>query len=137
MTGPGKFEMYAFAVVIAIAGGIAAAVGDWSGQGVAEGETAIAADYKGPRMVVFETSSCGWCKQLRKDLGPHYSGSAYQSRAPLTYVRLWQQRSYTLSAPVNATPTLVLVDGEGKELDRVIGHPGEIYPLYAMVERNL
>lgn len=77
-------------------------------------------------LVVVEADWCGWCKRFRRDVAPKYEESPYASRVPLHYVQLDQQgrAGFKLASRVRSVPTFVLVDGEGREIDRLRGYPG-------------
>ena len=139
MPGLRTFEIYVLGTILAMSGGVMAAFSTGPGGFTQTPQEAADSAHVGPRLVVLETSSCGWCRKLRKDLGPEYQGSSYNDRARLTDVSLnsWAQGKLKLREPVMATPTLVLVDGNGVELSRHTGYPGDIYPMYDMVERHV
>lgn len=90
------------------------------------------------KLVVFETASSGWCVRFRKDIAPGYRGSKYQKLAPLTYVGLDrpQTHKYQLSGRISVTPTVVLVDADGREINRLQGYPGNDR-LYTFLARNM
>ena len=77
-------------------------------------------------LLVIESASCGWCRRFREAVAPTYERSHLESRAPLKYIDVGQQRQsgYRLKRHVTATPTFVLVDRQGAEVDRLRGLPG-------------
>lgn len=79
------------------------------------------------KLVVYETASCGWCVRFRKDVAPAYRESRYQKLAPLTYVGLDRPQTHTfkLSGRISVTPIVVLVDADGKEINRLQGYPNK------------
>ena len=93
-----------------------------------------------PTLVVFESASCGWCRRFRESVAPDYERSHLDSRAPLKYVDVGAQRQsgYRLkSGRISATPTFVLVDRQGAEIDRLRGLPGGRGEFIPAVERML
>lgn len=81
-----------------------------------------------PALLVVESASCGWCRHFRTKLGPDYERSRLETLAPLKYVDISAARPgagpYRLSSRIVATPTFVLVDRTGREIDRLRGIPG-------------
>lgn len=77
-------------------------------------------------LVVVESASCGWCRRFRENVAPEYERSHLESRAPLRYIDVGAQRQsgYRLKSRVTATPTFILVNREGSEVDRLRGLPG-------------
>lgn len=93
-----------------------------------------------PTLVVFESASCGWCRRFRDNVAPDYERSHLESRAPLRYVDVGEQRQsgYRIrGGRITATPTFVLVDSSGTEVDRLRGLPGGRGEFIPAVERML
>jgi hypothetical protein len=74
---------------------------------------------------MFETAGCPWCALWTREVGVAYPKTAEGRRAPLRRVDLREAKAIgvTFAAPVNASPTFVLVDG-GREVGRITGYPG-------------
>lgn len=81
-----------------------------------------------PALLVFESASCGWCRHFRANVAPGYERSHLETLAPLKYVDIAAARPgaspYRLNGRVVATPTFVLVDRTGREVERLRGLPG-------------
>jgi thioredoxin-related protein len=81
-----------------------------------------------PSLLVYESASCGWCLYFRKSIAPDYERSHLEALAPLRYVNVSELRrgsaGYRLSGRITATPTFVLVDRHGREIERLRGLPG-------------
>jgi thioredoxin-related protein len=87
-------------------------------------------------LIMFESASCGWCRQWHAEVGPGYSNSAEGRHAPLLKHRLGEStKGIVLRTPVVSTPTFVLVDG-GKEIGRITGYPGDHF-FYGMLDELL
>lgn len=87
-------------------------------------------------LVVVETESCGWCRRFRRDVEPGYGQTAYAAQAPLHFVlaRDLTSTGYQVKSPVRAVPTFILVDRQGREIDRLRGYPGGAAPFYAALD---
>jgi hypothetical protein len=79
-----------------------------------------------PQILVFETTGCGWCGKFRKEIAPHFKQSDASINLPLAYIDLDQAvpKAYHLKGAVTSTPTFVVVDRRGNEIDRHVGYPG-------------
>lgn len=81
-----------------------------------------------PSLLVFESASCGWCRHFRSAVAPDYERSRLEALAPLKYVDVGTLRRgaspYRLNGRIVATPTFVLVDRTGREVERLRGLPG-------------
>lgn len=90
-------------------------------------------------LLVVETESCGWCKRFRRDVAPTYPESGYAHRAPLRFVLLQDLNStgYRMTSSVRAVPTFILIDREGREVDRLRGYPGGGKAFYGALDRML
>jgi len=91
------------------------------------------------KLVVVETESCGWCRRFRRDVEPGYGQTVYAAQAPLHFVlaRDLTSTGYQVRSPVRAVPTFILVDRQGREVDRLRGYPGGAAPFYAALDRLL
>jgi thioredoxin-related protein len=94
-----------------------------------------------PALLVFESASCVWCRRFRTNVAPHYERSHLETLAPLKYVDLGAasrtSAGYRLSGRIMATPTFVLVDRSGREIERLRGLPGDRDEFMLVVERML
>lgn len=85
----------------------------------------VGAQGTGAHLLMFDDPGCPYCRQWHREVGPGYANSPEGKRAPL---RVLQHRGprpadITLSEPVRATPTFVLVQ-DGREVGRIVGYPG-------------
>lgn len=134
-----KIEMFVLGGMMAMALGVTAVASTGPGGFTMTAEQARIAAHPGPRLIVVETSSCGWCRRLRKEIGPEYLQSSYHAEvAPLVYADLNGSylRKLTLDAPVRSTPTLLMVDRDGHELGRLTGYPGSMDRLIRFVGKH-
>lgn len=92
-----------------------------------------------PRLLVFESATCGWCVRFRKDAAPAYEISRFDTLAPLHYIDIKDQKrsGYRLKSWISATPTFVLVDTSGTEVARLRGYPGSASRFLPEVETML
>ena len=92
------------------------------------GLLANAAALRAAELLMFEDASCGWCRRWHADVGQGYPHYEEGRRAPLRRLHIRDQESagVALARPVQATPTFVLVDA-GREVGRIVGHPGADY----------
>ena len=76
-------------------------------------------------LLMFEEAGCPWCVRWHAEVGPGYPRSSEGRAAPLRRldIRGGAPSGMTLSAPVRATPTFVLVEN-GREVGRITGYPG-------------
>ena len=76
-------------------------------------------------LIMFETAGCPWCALWNREAGVAYPKTAEGRRAPLRRLDLSEAKTIgvTFAAPVNASPTFVLVDGD-REVGRITGYPG-------------
>ena len=76
-------------------------------------------------LLMFEEAGCPWCARWHAEVGPGYPKSSEGRIAPLRRldIRSGVPSGMTLSAPVRATPTFVLVEN-GREVGRITGYPG-------------
>lgn len=80
-------------------------------------------------LVMFDDPACVYCKRWLAEVGPGYPKTEEGQRAPLRriFIRDQGQAGVQLKSPVNATPTFVLADDEGREVGRITGYPGADY----------
>jgi hypothetical protein len=77
-------------------------------------------------LVMFESPGCPWCLMWHREIGPIYPKTPESKIAPLRRIVLSKDMplDISLSAPVVATPTFVLVES-GKEIGRLTGYKDE------------
>jgi thioredoxin-related protein len=106
-----------------------------------EGAAIVAPVFDKPTLLVFESASCGWCRYFRSTVAPDYERSRLETLAPLRYMDVAELRrssaAYRLSGRITATPTFVLVDRRGHEIERLRGLPGDRDVFMQEVERML
>ncbi len=125
-------QVYALALLVAISGG--AIAGFSSTQLETPTETAVKEDVShGRRLLVFESPGCGWCTRFRSDIEPAYLETNYQDRAPLYYVKAATRMGRDYG--IRSTPTIVLVEGDGREIARIVGYPRD--RLYRFLDKHL
>ena len=129
----GNNQIYAIFAAVAICGG--ALMAFTSGEADTRATVEATADSAGGghRLLVFEMRGCGPCIRFRQEMAPAYLDSNYQNRAPLYYANIDSKSGKHYG--IRATPTFVLVDGEGRDLGRMVGFPGE--RLYGFLDRRL
>lgn len=92
-------------------------------------------------LVMFDDPACVYCKRWLAEVGPGYPKTEEGQRAPLRriFIRDQGQAGVQLKSPVNATPTFVLADDEGREVGRITGYPGAdyFYPMLGEILRKL
>lgn len=114
----------------ALAGGLVMA-----GLAVAGGaDHARSAERTSAQLLMFDDPGCPYCRQWHREVGPGYANSPEARRAPLRVVQLREPRpaDVTLSSPVRATPTFVLIQ-DGREVGRIVGYPGQDF-FWSMLE---
>lgn len=86
-----------------------------------------AADGPGPRLVMYRRAGCPWCAAWDREIGPAYPNTDLGRAMPLHQVDLDREGDggYALVRPVRYTPTFVLAGGDGRELGRIEGYPGD------------
>jgi hypothetical protein len=96
--------------------------------------TIAAASAQSTELIMFEAPGCPWCKRWHAEVGPGYPKSDEGQRAPLRVLPIEKvsEAGATLSKPISASPTFVLID-RGKEVGRIVGYPGAdfFWPLLA------
>jgi thiol-disulfide isomerase/thioredoxin len=101
----------------------------------------IPASAAAAELVMFDGKWCGRCKQFLAEVAPVYHTTPPGKAMPLRVVDLQQTRPwFRVSAPVEGTPTFVLVD-KGAELGRITGYTTreaflqQSYQLMALLQR--
>jgi hypothetical protein len=118
----------AFALVCAaLAGGAPARADDAQAVGDAQ---AIA-------LVMVEQPGCTWCARWNAEIGPIWPRTAAGDFAPLRRAQLRDMPGeMALDRRVTFTPTFLVIDGQGEELGRLEGYPGEDF-FWPLIERLL
>lgn len=104
---------------------------------------ALAGEARAAELVMFEEPSCLWCRRWHAEIGPGYPRTTEGKLAPLRRQDIRERipAGWSLSAPVTATPTFVLMDN-GKEVGRIVGYPGAdffygmLVPLLARIAQD-
>lgn len=89
-------------------------------------------------LVMVEQVGCSYCARWNAEIGPIYPKTPEGAYAPLRRVDLRgeQMEALRLKRRVNFTPTFILVDGDGQEMARLEGYPGEDF-FWGLIERML
>lgn len=92
-------------------------------------------------LVMFDDPACVYCKRWLAEVGPGYPKTEEGRLAPLRriFIRDQGRSGVQLKSPVNATPTFVVADDQGREVGRITGYPGAdyFYPLLGEILRKL
>ena len=77
------------------------------------------------QLVMFEDIGCYWCHRWHETIGPAYPKTAEGQLAPLRQLMRRDRlpADIKLKSPVIMSPTFVLVDDRGREVDRITGYP--------------
>ncbi len=77
-------------------------------------------------LLMFEEEGCPYCAAWEREIGDIYPLTSEAERAPLRRVDLHgpPPGDVSLDGEIRYTPTFVLIE-DGKEVDRIIGYPGE------------
>ncbi len=116
---------------------LAALVSFWA---VASAPSALSA--QDLRLLMIERPGCYYCIVFKRDVAPIYYKSPEGQRAPLVHadLRYPLPDGVTLSSRAHVTPTFVLLNAEGHEVERLTGYPGDdfFWPyVNAMITRAL
>ena len=91
-------------------------------------------------LVLFETLGCEWCEQWNENIGVIYAKTAEGKFAPLRRVEIANEPPADLKHLRAAafTPTFVVID-QGREVGRIIGHPGDdfFWPLLTQILKKV
>ncbi|MEZ5752740.1 MAG: hypothetical protein R3D60_12500 [Paracoccaceae bacterium] len=106
MTGYGRIAALALAAMIAMPG------------------LSLAQDF---RLLMIEQDGCYVCTQFNRDVAPAYAVSDEAAFAPLIHADLRGPlpEGVTLTSRPFVTPTFILLDARGHEVDRLNGFPGQ------------
>lgn len=78
-------------------------------------------------LIVVEQAGCVYCARFDAEIAPVWPKTDEGRRAPLRRVDLhaaWPEDLSAVGKPT-LTPTFILVDNEGREVDRLVGYPGD------------
>ena len=89
----------------------------------------------GLNLIMFETRGCIYCKKWHEDIGAAYPKSEEGKIAPLRRIEMIEnfQDQFKLNAPINVSPTFVLVS-EKSEVGRIIGYQGDEFFWFLLSE---
>jgi len=78
-------------------------------------------------LLMFDEPGCIWCQRWHERIGPAYPNTEEGRIAPLRVLPRHGRlpAAYKLKKAVVLTPTFVLVDDAGREVDRITGYPPE------------
>ncbi len=78
-------------------------------------------------LLMFDEPGCIWCQRWHERIGPAYPNTEEGRIAPLRVLPRQGRlpAEYKLKKAVVLTPTFVLVDDSGREVDRITGYPPE------------
>lgn len=88
---------------------------------------AVAQDASGFRLLMIEQAGCYYCRVFNRDVAPVYESSTEGLAAPLLRADLRGALpdGVTLSSLPFVTPTFILLDPNGVEVERLTGYPGD------------
>jgi len=88
---------------------------------------AVAQDAAGFRLLMIEQAGCYYCRVFNRDVAPVYESSTEGLAAPLLRADLRGALpdGVTLSSLPFVTPTFILLDPNGVEVERLTGYPGD------------
>lgn len=94
----------------------------------------------GLRLLMVERTGCYYCIVFKRDVEPIYNRAPEGQIAPLVHYNLRDPlpEGITLASRAFVTPTFILLDAQGQELDRLTGYPGDdfFWPyIAAMIEK--
>ena len=87
----------------------------------------VAAAADGLRLLMVERPGCYYCVVFKRDVAPIYQKSEEGRLAPLVHADLRDPLpdDVTLASRAHVTPTFILLDADGQEVDRLTGYPGD------------
>jgi hypothetical protein len=88
---------------------------------------ATAQDVSGFRLLMIEQAGCYYCRVFNRDVAPVYKTSVEGTAAPLFHADLRGPLpdGVTLLSLPFVTPTFILLDPNGVEVERMTGYPGD------------
>jgi hypothetical protein len=93
--------------------------------------------YAGTLLVVMQ-AGCGACTYFEDNVAPEYQRTEQAGLAPLRYIdatEVGSQTAYRLKTGIFGTPTLLMIDGFGREVGRSVGSPSNGEALAKLVDR--
>nr|WP_233488725.1 hypothetical protein [Rhodovulum sp. 12E13] len=88
-------------------------------------------------LVMVEQPGCTWCARWNAEIGPIWPRTSAGDFAPLRRAQLRDMPGeMALERRVTFTPTFLIIDGQGEELGRLEGYPGEDF-FWPLIERLL
>lgn len=97
-----------------------------------------ATEQQKPIMIDFFTNWCGWCKKLDRDT--YNNSEVYQASKQFINVKINadKEKEITKKYKVTGYPTIVFLDSNGKEIDRVEGYiqPEELLAKLKKINKN-
>lgn len=87
----------------------------------------MAAAADGLRLLMVERPGCYYCVVFKRDVAPIYHKSEEGRLAPLVHYDLRDTLpdDISLASRAHVTPTFILLDADGQEVDRLTGYPGD------------
>jgi hypothetical protein len=84
-------------------------------------------DVTGFRLLMVEQPGCAYCRIFNRDIAPIYARAPEGRAVPLVHVPLREPapEGVTLASRPFATPTFILIDPDGTEIDRIVGYAGQ------------
>ena len=82
---------------------------------------------EGLRLLMVERPGCYYCVVFKRDVAPIYEKAEEGRLAPLVHYDLRDPlpEGISLASRAHVTPTFILLDATGQELDRLTGYPGD------------
>ncbi len=93
------------------------------------------------QLLMIERPGCVYCIIFKRDVAPIYHKSPEGQLAPLVHADLRAlPEDITFASRPFVTPTFILIDTSGQELERLTGYPGDefFWPyIHTMITRHL
>jgi hypothetical protein len=89
-------------------------------------------------LLVVMQAGCGACTYFEQKVAPAYERTPQAATTLMRYIdisEVRQQQTYHLKSGVFGTPTIVMIDGFGREVGRKVGSPATGDDLARLVER--
>ncbi|MEE4118080.1 MAG: hypothetical protein V2I65_03595 [Paracoccaceae bacterium] len=104
---------------------------------LAGGAPACAGEPQAVELVMVEQPGCTWCARWNAEIAPIWPRTAAGDFAPLRRAQLRDMPGeMALERRVTFTPTFLIISGQGEELGRLEGYPGEDF-FWPLIERLL
>jgi len=91
------------------------------------GALCLAATTDAAELVVVDREGCVYCERFEAEIAGAWPNTPEGESAPLRRVDLhgpWPEDLAGIARPT-VTPTFVLLDDDGREVDRLLGYPGD------------